>query len=72
MSFELAHDFDWNSALVIENARQDCSETRYQALGTIDGRVYMLVFTVRGEAIRVINLRKANSREIARYEKAQP
>lgn len=32
----------------------------------------MLVFTVRGEAIRVINLRKANSREIARYEKAQP
>lgn len=54
LSFELAHDFDWNSALVIEDARQDYSETRYQALGTIDGRLYMLVFTVRGEAIRVI------------------
>ncbi|AZR95111.1 hypothetical protein BBB39_16125 [Bordetella trematum] len=71
LSFELAHGFEWNSALVIEDARQDYSEVRYQALGKIDERLYMLVFTVRGEAIRVISLRKANSREVARYEKAQ-
>ncbi|MFQ1083777.1 BrnT family toxin [Bordetella trematum] len=71
LSFELAHGFEWNSALVIEDARQDYSEVRYQALGKIEERLYMLVFTVRDEAIRVISLRKANSREVARYEKAQ-
>ena len=71
LSFELAHGFDWNSALVIEDTRQDYSEVRYQALGKIDERMYVLVFTVRGDAIRIISLRRANSREVARYEKAQ-
>jgi uncharacterized DUF497 family protein len=43
-------------------------EARFQALGEIDGRVYMLVFTPRGGDVHVISLRKANRREIKRYE----
>ncbi|WP_338068917.1 BrnT family toxin [Paraburkholderia bryophila] len=36
----------------------------------IDARLYCIVFTQRGETFRVISLRKANNREIDRYEKA--
>lgn len=70
LSFELVLGFDWNTALVVEDARCQYSESRFQALGLIDGRVHMVVFTVRDESLRIISLRKANSREVARYEKA--
>ncbi|KDD18375.1 BrnT family toxin [Bordetella bronchiseptica] len=70
LSFELVRGFEWASALVVEDARQAYAETRYQALGKIDGRLHMVVFTVRGESLRIISLRKANAREVARYEKA--
>lgn len=72
LSFELVRHFDWNSALVVEDTRRKYSESRFQALGKIDGRLHMVVFTVRDESLRIISLRKANSREVARYEEAQP
>jgi uncharacterized DUF497 family protein len=38
---------------------------RYSALrGLIENRLYHMTFTVRGDAIRVISLRKANKREM--------
>lgn len=43
-------------------------ERRYLALGHIDNRFHALVYTLRGDAVRVISLRKANSREVMRYE----
>jgi uncharacterized DUF497 family protein len=43
-------------------------ETRYQLIGRIDNRVFILVYTPRGDVIRIISARKANSREVARYE----
>ncbi|KCV52750.1 PF04365 family protein [Bordetella bronchiseptica 7E71] len=67
---ELVRGFEWASAPVVEDAPQAYAETRYQALGKIDGRLHMVVFTVRGESLRIISLRKANAREVARYEKA--
>jgi len=70
LSFELVRGFEWASALVVKDTRQVYAETRYQALGKIDGRLHMVVFTVRGESLRIISLRKANAREVARYEKA--
>ncbi|WP_373289514.1 BrnT family toxin [Marinomonas arctica] len=38
------------------------------AMGQIDERIHVLVFTVRGEVIRVISLRKANKKEVKHYE----
>lgn len=70
LSFALVRRLDWNRAIVVEDARHDYGETRFQALGNIDGRLHMVVFTVRGESLRIISLRKANAREVARYEKA--
>lgn len=33
----------------------------------LDGRMVVMVWTLRGEARRIISLRKANEREQARY-----
>ncbi len=51
----------------IEDAREDYSELRYITLGKLDGRMIVMVWTSRGEARRVISMRKANEREQARY-----
>lgn len=37
-------------------------------LGMIDGRVYVVVYTVRGSAIRIISARKASEKEVGDYE----
>ncbi|MEI6986057.1 MAG: BrnT family toxin [Rhodospirillaceae bacterium] len=66
--FEMAERFKWDKALVVKDDRADFGEYRYQALGLIEGRLHMLVFTPRDGGIRVISLRKANEREVARYE----
>jgi len=71
LSFELVRRLDWNETLVVEDVRKDYEEPRFQALGPIQGRLYLLVFTIRGRALRIISLRKANAREVAGYEKAK-
>ncbi len=66
--FDLAAMFEWDSALIVEDVRRDYGERRFQALGQIDRRLYMLVFTPRKGTTHVISLRKANEREVRRYE----
>lgn len=67
MDFTDAAKFDWSTALIAQDIRQDYSELRYQALGYVDEHVCMLVFTHRGDAIHVISFRRANKRERTRY-----
>ncbi len=67
ISFELAEGFEWETALIWKDNRQDYGETRYCAIGYIEVRLYHLVFTLRSERLRVISLRKANRREIDKY-----
>ncbi len=55
------------AAFVVPDERHDYGEARLQAYGLIDGRLYVLAFTMRGEVLRAISLRKANSREVRRY-----
>lgn len=71
LSFELVRAFDWSAALVLEDQRNDYGERRFQALGFIGDRLYMLVFTPRPCAVHVISLRKANKREVTGYEQSQ-
>lgn len=73
LAFDLAEDFDWSTALIAEDTRQDYLERRYQALGLIAVHLHMLVFTPRDGAVHVISLRRANQRERTRYAaQAQP
>ncbi|MCY1276029.1 Ribonuclease toxin, BrnT, of type II toxin-antitoxin system [compost metagenome] len=70
LSFELVRELEWSSALVVEDLRRDYGERRFQVLGYIGERLHALVFTPRDGAVHVISLRKANSREVKRYEQA--
>lgn len=60
LAFNLADEFDWGAALVVEDARKDYGERRYQAIGMIGQDLHMLVFTPRNGAVHVISLRRAN------------
>jgi uncharacterized DUF497 family protein len=68
VDFAAAHDFDWETAMVVQDMRSDYGETRFQALGLIGARLHMLVYTPRGTDFRIISLRRANDREVTWYE----
>jgi hypothetical protein len=70
LSLDLAEQLDWTTALIWQDTRQDYGERRYCVLGFIDDRLHSVVFTPRNGKPRVISLRKANKREVNRYEKA--
>ena len=70
LSLELAEQLDWTTALIWEDQRKDYGEHRYCVLGLIEDRLHSVVFTPRNGKPRVISLRKANKREVNRYEKA--
>jgi uncharacterized protein len=68
ISFEQALAFEWDNALIVADTRRDCGERRYQAFGLIAERLHVLVFTPRSRKTHIISLRKANKREVKRYE----
>ncbi len=68
LSFDLVQEFDFSTALVVEDRRKDYKEKRYQAIGFIRTRLFVVVFTYRNSTLRVISLRKANKREVRLYE----
>lgn len=71
LSFELAEALEWHEAILWHDTRKDYAETRQSALAPLEGRLYFVAFTVRGERVRIISLRKANKREVANYEKVK-
>jgi uncharacterized DUF497 family protein len=54
---------------VVEDTRTNYGEIRYNVLAKIEGRVFHLTYTERGNVIWIISARKANKREQRRYEK---
>ncbi|MBF0425894.1 MAG: BrnT family toxin [Magnetococcales bacterium] len=69
LDFERAADFDFQTAIIWIDARKIYPEVRISALGLLAGRVHALVFAETINGIRVISFRKANKRELKRYEK---
>jgi uncharacterized DUF497 family protein len=62
-----AEKMDLAAAVVVPDERHLYRERRQRAFGLIDGRLHVLVFTMRGEVLRAISLRRANRREVSRY-----
>ncbi len=48
--------------------REDYGEERFIGYGLLRDRLMAVAFTIRGKTIRIISLRKANSRERKRHE----
>lgn len=68
ISFERALEFEWESAMIVADTRRDYGEHRFLAFGLIAERLHVLVFTPRSGKAHIISLRKANKREVERYE----
>lgn len=71
LPFQLVARLDWDRSLVIIDDRQDYGEMRLRIFGPIEGRLHAIVVTPVAGGLRVISLRKANSREVTRYEQQQ-
>lgn len=54
--------------LTFEDLRYSHGEKRFLTVGTLAGRMLVIAHTLRGDAIRIISMRKANARERARYQ----
>ena len=67
VSLASAGDFEMDTAIMCGDARHEYGEARFVATGLIGDRVHVMVFTMHGETVRVISLRKANRREVFKY-----
>lgn len=54
--------------IVHSDTRRSYGEERYQLLGMIEQRPFMVVYTLRHDTMRIISARKANQREVREYE----
>ena len=61
-----------HQAVVVIDKRRFYGEERRMAYGPVDGRLYALVYTLRGDRRRIISFRKANRREQATYAAGAP
>jgi uncharacterized DUF497 family protein len=70
IDFNDAHELFQGNRLIIPDVRKDYGEDRFITVGRIKTRLMIAVYTQRpAETIRIISLRKANSREKERFEK---
>lgn len=69
LPFDLIEKFDWESAVFSADVRFDYPETRIIALGYVGKRLHVVCCTGIPGGVRIISFRKANEREVLRYEK---
>ena len=70
------HGVDFlDAALIFEgicatllDGRTDYGEVRMTAVGIADGTLYVVAFTIRGNAIRLISARKGGRRDRRKYQ----
>jgi uncharacterized DUF497 family protein len=67
LDFARAGEVFAGPTLTQRDSREDYGEDRYITAGLLDGRMVVMVWTPRGEARRIISLRKANDREIEKH-----
>lgn len=65
--FSVVEGFDFGEALIVEDTRRDYGERRFRAFGHIGNDAFSVVFTPRGDRIRIISVRRAHARELKRY-----
>ncbi|MDR3016461.1 MAG: BrnT family toxin [Delftia acidovorans] len=70
VSLNLANQIDWSEILCAPDLRKDYGEVREIGFAVIARRLYIVIFTQRNNVMRIISLRKANSKEVAAYDEA--
>jgi len=69
LDFEDAAELFRGDTLDFPDDRREYGEVRMLTVGHLRGRMVIVIWTPRGNARRVISMRKANAREKARFEK---
>ncbi|GAB3625224.1 hypothetical protein PTE30175_01624 [Pandoraea terrae] len=67
ISLAFAESFELEIAQISPDDRFEYNEARFIAVGPIGDRIHVMIYTMRGDTIRVISLRKANRREVLKY-----
>ena len=68
VDFEQVEGFSWEYSISSEDSLPTHGEQRMVTIGPIGLRLYVLVWTSRGDIIRVISLRPATRQERKRHE----
>ena len=68
LPFELVAELDWATAYAEEDTRFAYPERRWVTYGFLGGRLHVVCHSPIDDGTRVISFRKANSREIRKYE----
>ena len=68
LRFDQVADLDWDNAWIYQDERNEYNEIRFIAYSMLDKRLHFVCFTETKDGIRVISFRKANNREVKRYE----
>jgi uncharacterized DUF497 family protein len=68
LDFEDAPEVFAGKHYQMEDDRQDYGETRWITVGRLKRAVVVVVWTPRGDARRIISMRKCNAKERKRYE----
>lgn len=68
VDFAMVEGFEWEYSVSSEDRTERHGEQRLTSIGPIGLRLHVLVWTPRGDAVRVISLRLANRLERKRHE----
>ena len=64
LSFDDVAMLDWDNAIIWQDVRKDYGEDRSLALADgLDGKLYAVVFTTRGDTTWIISFRRAHEKE---------
>ena len=68
LSFQTASSaFNDPQSVIIYDEEHSEGEDRYNLIGAVESHILFIVYTMRGEAVRLISARPATKREIERY-----
>jgi uncharacterized DUF497 family protein len=67
ISLALARDVLSNAVSTMMDNRLGYGEARFVTFGDVVDRLHVAVYTVRGDTVRAISVRKANSRQQRRH-----
>lgn len=58
----------WSDPYLLTMRARTTGESRFLAIGMVEGKVWSAVFTYRATAIRIISVRRARRNEVELYE----
>ena len=68
IGFAAIAGMQWDRMFFSDRTREYEGELRYAGVGLLNGKLHTVIFTWRGEKMRIISLRRSNNSEENAYE----